>query len=133
MPSSFETGVKKVQIAGTDGQVPFEMQSQATPQTKEVTAASVAAAATTTIATFPVTGFTTVGVTVNPNAAHNFTVNIYTSPDGTIKSTQLSTVSATGGARSALVDCPAEYIIVEVNNADAASKTYDVWSRKMNR
>jgi hypothetical protein len=133
MPSSFETGVKKVQIAGADGQVPFEMQSQSTPQTKEVTGASVAAAATTTIATIQVTGFSTVGIIVNPSASHNYTLNVYASPDGTIKADKLTTSSATGGARSPIVDCPAEYVIVEVNNADAASKTYDVWSRKMNR
>lgn len=131
--ATFETGVKQVHLVGTDGQVPFEMQSQGTPQTKEGTALNVNAAATTTILSVPVTGFNTAGVIINPSASHNYTLNIYASPDGVIKADKVHTSSATGGARSPIMDCPAEYLIIEVNNADAAAKTYDVWVRKMNK
>ena len=132
MPS-FETGVKQVHLVGTDGQVPFEMQSQGTPQTKEGTALNVNTGATTTILSVPVTVFNTAGVIINPSASHTYTLNVYASPDGTIKADKVHTSNATGGARSPIMDCPAEYLVIEVNNADTVNRTYDVWVRKMNK
>lgn len=134
MPSSMETGVKGVHIVGTDGQVPMEMGSQSTPQDKTLNAVTVNAGITTNFTANAVNmdGFSKLGLGLTTTNSHSFSVVAVNSPDG---STTLE--AAFSKARTALTasvqgDIALNYAIIQIINNDAATQTYNVWTRKFN-
>lgn len=134
MPSSMETGVKQVHIVGTDGQVPFQIASQYTPQEKVASGVSVGAGAVLTVATVDLDGFTTIGYSSSATTAHAHATTLWASPDGTKRTGAIGTIgSVSNTGRGLVADSNAQYVLIEHTNNDVAAQTYDVWARKMNR
>jgi hypothetical protein len=134
MANSMETGVKMVHIAGTDGQVPFQLASQATPQERTLSSVTVSAGATTnfTANAIDMDGFTQLGLGLTTTNSHSFSVVVINSPDG---STTLE--AAFSKARTALTasvqgNVALNYAVIQIINNDVATQTYNVWTRKFN-
>jgi hypothetical protein len=120
-------------LAGAGRMIPTEEQRRLAVQTKEATAVSIGAGATLAVAVVNLTGFTSLGYDSYASTSHNHATTIWASPDGVLKTGSIGTATASNQGRNLLADCPADYAIVEITNSDAAAKTYDVWTRKMNR
>jgi hypothetical protein len=135
MAESMETGVKKVHISSTAGQVPFQQMSQYTPQEKLLTSVTVGAGATTNFTSNPIDmdGFAKVGITVRPTASHAFAIASISSTDGVDTVANIATqASSTGWGKHAVGESPTNYAMAQITNNDAATQTYNVWVRKFN-
>jgi hypothetical protein len=134
MAESMETGVKKVHISSTAGQIPMQEMSRLTPQTKEATAVSVGAGATVNVSISDMDGYTDFGVSLVASAAHNYQATAFGSPDGsTVVYSGIVSESGSGAHRKLIGTSPLNYLAVQVINNDVSARTYDVWLRKMNK
>lgn len=134
MPSSMETGVKGVHIVGTDGQVPMEMGSQSTPQDKTLNAVTVNAGITTNFTANAVNmdGFSKLGLGLTTTNSHSFSVVVLNSPDGSTALEATFSKARTALTASVQGDVALNYAIIQIINNDAATQTYNVWTRKFN-
>jgi hypothetical protein len=135
MAESMETGVKKVHISSTAGQVPMQQMSQLTPQEKTLSSVTVNAGITTnfTANAIDMDGFCKVGMAVTATASHAFAIAAVSSPDGTVTVSNIATqASSAGWGKHVVGECPTNYAMVQITNNDAATQTYNAWTRKWN-
>ncbi|MFS0904130.1 hypothetical protein AB3N02_13835 [Priestia aryabhattai] len=118
----------------TTGMLPMQMQEQLTPQEKTLNAVTVNAGITTnfTANAINMDGYTQLGVGLTTTNSHSFSVVAINSPDG---STTLE--AAFSKARTALTASvqgaiALNYAVIQIINNDAATQTYNVWTRKFN-
>jgi hypothetical protein len=135
MAESMETGVKKVHISSTAGQVPMQQMSQLTPQEKTLNAVTVTAGGATlfTSNVIDMDGFAKIGVGCYADVAHNWNLFILASQDGNYafgdpvlsKSTSSATKAGSG-------ECFLNYALLQIVNNDTVTHTYNAWTRKWN-
>jgi hypothetical protein len=135
MPDQFETGTKQVHIKSVGGQLPTQSQSQLTPQEKTLSSVTVNAGITTnfTANAIDMDGFCKVGIAVTATASHAFAIASVSSPDGSATVSNIATqASSTGWGKHAVGECPTNYAMIQITNNDAATQTYNAWTRKWN-
>jgi hypothetical protein len=135
MPDQFETGTKQVHIKSVGGQLPNQQQSQLTPQEKTLNAVTVNAGITTnfTANAIDMDGFCKVGMMVTTGTSHAFAIAAISSPDGTTTVANIATqASSAGFGKHVTGECPGNYAMVQITNNDAATQTYNAWTRKWN-
>jgi hypothetical protein len=134
MAESMETGVKKVHISSTAGQVPQQMMSQFTPQDKVTSAYNVALGSSANVYVADLDGFAKVAVITNASASHDYVLTASYSPDGNL-GIQTAASTKTGVSYSKwtpFLDAVTNYLIIQITNNDTVARTYDTWVKKLN-
>ncbi|AKQ07429.1 hypothetical protein AVT25_gp08 [Bacillus phage Pavlov] len=119
----------------SSGLVPTEEQAKYTPQEKTLNAVTVTAGGATNFTSNIVTmdGFNTLGVGLTADISHSWNLNVYSSPDGTtLISPAFITQSSTSTTKGGSGTCPLNFAVIQIVNNDAATRTYNAWSRKLN-
>jgi len=128
--------VAEIEDFRSTGLVPTEEQARYTPQEKTLVNVTVNAGITTNFTANAVNfdGFTGVGVVVIPNTTHNFGIAAVSSPDGALTVANIATQATSSNSGKHVVgDVPSQFVIVQIQNNDAATQTYNAWVRKMNK
>ncbi|AIW03693.1 hypothetical protein CPT_Pookie8 [Bacillus phage Pookie] len=118
----------------SSGLVPTEEQAKYTPQEKTLSALTVNAGITTNFTSnaIPMDGFTKLGAGVS-STSHSFTAALLASPDGTtLIGDPAVSKSSTSTSKHLVGEMALNFAVIQITNNDAASKTYDVWTRKFN-
>lgn len=135
MPDQFETGTKQVHIKSVGGQIPTQEQAKLTVQEKTLSNVTVGAGAATnfTANLIDMDGFTYIGIGAMADISHSWTINAFPTSDGTNIFTQAAVVAAsTSTSKGGAGICYMNYAVIQIINNDAATRTYNVWTRKFN-
>lgn len=119
----------------SSGLVPTEEQAKYTPQDKTLSSVTIAAGGQTTYTANAINmdGFTKLGVGIVAGASHSFIASVLASPDAsTLIGEPAMTKSATSSTRHLVGEVALNFAIIQLTNNDAASQTYNAWSRKYN-
>jgi hypothetical protein len=135
MAESMETGVKKVHISSTAGQVPMQQMSQLTPQDKTLNGVTVTAGGATVFTASPIDmdGYSYLGIGGTTDLSHSWSLYAMPSPDGTNAFGDVFiNRTGTNATKAGTGQSPLNYVLLQIVNNDAATRTYNIWSRKFN-
>ncbi len=119
-------------FANARGQVPMQVQEQFAPQEKVASSFSVGAGSTLIAKVVEMDGYAYLHAAAYCTTAHNFTFNAINSPDGATALGSLFTFAGSGMTKQGTTTGSLAYVLLTIQNSDAAGKLYDVYTRKFN-
>jgi len=130
--------VSDIEDFRSTGLVPTEEQARLTPTEKTLNAVTVAAGVQTVFTQYPVNmdGFTDFGVVCIADTSHSYTVAVQSSPTGGVNEMSYTSSYSQAGVsatKSGSGTAHAQYLLIQINNADTVTHTYNLWTRKINK
>ncbi|AJK28075.1 hypothetical protein AVV20_gp08 [Bacillus phage Palmer] len=119
----------------SSGLVPIEEQARLTPQEKTLNNVTVTAGGSMTFASNPILmdGFNTIAAGGSADISHSWTMFVLASPDGSFTfGDPVINRASTSGTKAAAGTCFFNFAFIQIVNNDAATRTYNVWTRKFN-